>query len=449
MAKTTPQQSEPASGGSGLITLVLVFVAIGVLIAILVWPDGSKTAGTDDDQQAVAAETESAPPAEQNDQPEAEEPEKEPPAPEDRPPASDTPDGPEPKSPPGPGAANPDPAATTTASSGGRASAMIEFDQFQHDFGRMSDTETRECTFSFTNIGGSVLRIEKVTAACACTNTTLDKWEYQPGESGTIKTTFAPTKGGSRREIIAVVSNAKPEGLHKLYVVAEVTEFLTIEPRTVRFGAVMRGQRQTTRFSVSCKNPNLVIEEVTSTHPHVSAELLDTTPGTNRMMVQVTLDEETPWGLVRDARLEFTARGTLDGGRDVEKQASVLVLGTVVDQFRASRPGVFALGPMLPGATFRSKSLTITHAARLPFELVDVEIVGGELADLSVAYEHATADQSGGYTITVSGKAGQEDGFISGVVRFTTRGPGETPEETREIGITGKIDSELKDRDIH
>ncbi|UCD74396.1 MAG: DUF1573 domain-containing protein [Phycisphaerales bacterium] len=428
-----PKKNDKSSGGSpGLMTFVLIVAAIAILVAIIAWPK-SGTTPESADETSVTARTE---PAEN-------EPAQSPPR--DRPPASDEPAGElDPEGVFSTSRFSPDSQARYDGSvpSG---PPTLTFQKLVHDFGTMSDTDTRECEFEFTNTGDRGLRITKLTAACTCTETKLegDKWTYAPGESGKIKTTFKPTRGGQRREVIAVVSNSEPESIIRLYVTAVVTEFLTIEPTTVRFGIVMRGQERKTRFSVGCDNRDLIIEEVVSNNPHVKATLMEANPATGRVPVEVTLDSGAPWGPIRDTRLQFTARGTLEDGREVEKQAGVLVLGTVIDEFRAS-PTVLSMGPLLPGQAFR-KEVTINRSDLQPFEMVEVTLQDPQMADIFLTVVPEPGGQADRYRIIVAGTAGSEDGFVQGVVRFVARGSDGTA-EPRDIAITGKIDSQLPDR---
>ena len=434
MANQQKQNEKAGGSGSSLFTIVLVVVAIAILVAIISWPRGGG-GGEKQDETPVAANTEPTEPAEQEPAETAD---------PSRSPVSDEPSGePAPDSPLTTSRFSPD-AARRAQGLTPPGSPVLTFTKLEHDFGAMSDTETRECTFEFTNTGESNLKITKLTAACACTDTVMEKWDYLPGESGTIKTTFKPTRGGQRREVIAIVSNSKPDSLMKLYVTATVTEFLTIEPKTVHFGSVTRGAEHKRRFSVSCANRNLLIEEVTSTNPHVIATLLEANPATGQVPVDVRLDADAPWGLILNTRLQFIARGTLEDGREVEKEASVLVLGKVFDEFRAE-PGILSLGPLLPGQEFR-KEVAIRRIDLQPFEMVGASIQNAELAEMSLTIRPEPGGQSTQYRIILTGTAGMEDGFVQGVVRFIAKAP-DGSAEPREIAITGKIDSELGQRD--
>jgi len=107
----------------------------------------------------------------------------------------------------------------------------IQFEERIYDFGNVGPGTKNLCEFKFTNTGDDVLKIEKVPATCSCTIPTLDKKEYLPGESGTIKVEYRVRKklGGTAR-VITVYSNDPVNPKVRLTVKAMVVPKVTARP---------------------------------------------------------------------------------------------------------------------------------------------------------------------------------------------------------------------------
>ena len=68
---------------------------------------------------------------------------------------------------------------------------VIKFEDLSYDFGKVSQGDLLEHTFSFTNEGDAKLMIQSVQPSCGCTGAAIgDKKEFDKGETGEIKVTF-------------------------------------------------------------------------------------------------------------------------------------------------------------------------------------------------------------------------------------------------------------------
>ena len=104
--------------------------------------------------------------------------------------------------------------------------AEIQFENVNHNFGTFSEQEpVVKCTFKFTNTGTAPLIIHQAIASCGCTVPTFTKTPVRPGESGTIEVTYNG-KGkatGQFKKVITVRSNAKENGVVRLYIEGNMT----------------------------------------------------------------------------------------------------------------------------------------------------------------------------------------------------------------------------------
>ena len=67
-------------------------------------------------------------------------------------------------------------------------------------------------SYTFTNTGTGMLRINEVKAGCGCTVPSLSKYDYLPGESGSIEIVFDPKgrKGKSTKYVTVKSSSSVP-----------------------------------------------------------------------------------------------------------------------------------------------------------------------------------------------------------------------------------------------
>ncbi len=110
----------------------------------------------------------------------------------------------------------------------------ITFESTTHDFNNVNPSSNLTCEFKFTNTGDSLLKITDTRTTCGCTVPSLDKKEYAPGESGTIKVNFSTGSYiGPITKQIYVVSNDAKEPELILTLKAKVAKRVQIDPETV------------------------------------------------------------------------------------------------------------------------------------------------------------------------------------------------------------------------
>lgn len=85
----------------------------------------------------------------------------------------------------------------------------ITFNKKVHDYGTIYQNDDGNCTFAFTNTGKEPVVLSNVRSSCGCT---VPKWPRQPvlpGESDTIRVTYATKRIGPINKSITVFSNAQ------------------------------------------------------------------------------------------------------------------------------------------------------------------------------------------------------------------------------------------------
>lgn len=112
----------------------------------------------------------------------------------------------------------------------------ISFDQTINDFGLVSPGSTQTCEFNFTNKGLGVLLIKDVSKTCGCTPFTLEKKQYAPGETGTLKVSYhADTGNGIRTRHLYVLSNDQENPRVELTIKASIVQKVVFEPERLEY----------------------------------------------------------------------------------------------------------------------------------------------------------------------------------------------------------------------
>ncbi len=88
---------------------------------------------------------------------------------------------------------------------------IIDFEEEEHDFGKIVQGEKVSYDFKFTNVGKSNLVISNAAASCGCTVADFPKEPIPPGKSGKITVEFnSEGKSGYTEKTITVVTNCEP-----------------------------------------------------------------------------------------------------------------------------------------------------------------------------------------------------------------------------------------------
>jgi hypothetical protein len=87
--------------------------------------------------------------------------------------------------------------------------AVISFNEYEHDFGKINAGRKVTCLFTFTNTGTSDLVVRSAVASCGCTVTKYSGKPVGPGNTGDIKVAFDTSgRNGIQTKTITVQSNA-------------------------------------------------------------------------------------------------------------------------------------------------------------------------------------------------------------------------------------------------
>ena len=91
------------------------------------------------------------------------------------------------------------------------AGPRFQFEETEHNFGKLIQGEKVSYSFKFTNTGGADILINKVSTSCGCTIGNYPKTPIKPGGSGSIDVTFnSYHKKGHQNKTVAIMANTEP-----------------------------------------------------------------------------------------------------------------------------------------------------------------------------------------------------------------------------------------------
>lgn len=313
----------------------------------------------------------------------------------------------------------------------------IRFDERIHAFGKRSDVESLEHAFEFVNTGDQRLVVNEIRASCGCTATSLDKKVFEPGERDSIAVDWHPKGSGSQRKSITVHSNSRDTPLAVLYVEAEIEPFVRVEPVLVRFGRVRLGEQHIQRAKLSCDDPDLLVESVTSRNPHFACQVVTGEDGGREL--EVVLRPTAPWGQnFTSIQIAVLGRPTPEAV-PVQHEMSVSVNARVFSDIETDM-GMFGVGRIDPGASFRYE-VKVLRESDEPFAIVDTHVAQSIPPGMSVRSEPLAEGEGNGYRLVLEGETGDYIGTIRGQVRFTTDVAGEGERTLSVMGIVRALDA--------
>ena len=203
----------------------------------------------------------------------------------------------------------------------------IRFEKVTHNFGDVGPGTNHLCEFRFTNTGDGVLKIGEVSKTCGCTPFLLDKTEYAPGESGTLKVRYyADPEYGSTTKQLFVHSNDRQNPKIALAIKARIVAKVNYEPKTLRLSLKHQnaGCPQITLTSVD--NQPFSIRHFKSTANCITADYNPSAKAT-RFVLQPKVDM---------AKLEKTLNGRIEIGLTHPECKTVSISLNTLPRFKVS-----------------------------------------------------------------------------------------------------------------
>jgi len=183
--------------------------------------------------------------------------------------------------------------------------SRITFEKVTHNFGDVGPGTDHFCEFRFTNTGNGILKIGQVDKTCGCTPFLLEKTEYAPGESGTLKVRYyAEPEYGSTTKQLFVHSNDRRNPKVALDIKARVVAMVKSEPSTLSLSLKHQNAGCPQITLTSLDNQPFSIRSFKSTANCITADY-NTSAKATRFVLQPKVDM---------AKLEKTLNGRIEIG---------------------------------------------------------------------------------------------------------------------------------------
>jgi hypothetical protein len=249
----------------------------------------------------------------------------------------------------------------------------IRFDKMVHDFGDVGPGTANVCEFGFKNVGTrdfgietvrpGLLKIIDVKPDCGCTIFTLEKKEYEPGESGVLKIKFhAPISAGATTKRITVTSNDKAAPTVTLTLKATVVARVDYQPKTLNLLLKDEDKALPKVTLTSIDGKPFSVTSVKSTANAISADF-DASVEATKIVLQLKVDK---------TQLQRVPNGVVEISLTHPEAKTVNIPFSALTRFGINPP-VIILRDAEPGKPIIRSNVTILNNYEEQFEIASVK----------------------------------------------------------------------------
>ena len=238
----------------------------------------------------------------------------------------------------------------------------IRFDKMVHDFGDVGPGTANICEFGFKNVGEALLKIIDVKPDCGCTIFTLEKREYAPGESGTLKINYhATTQSGVVTRRVPVISNDKAKPEITLTLKATVVARVDYQPKTLNLLLKDEDKALPKVTLTSIDGKPFSVTSVKSTANAISADF-DASVEATKFVLQLKVDK---------TQLQRVANGVVEISLTHPEAKAVSIPFSALTRFSINP--VIILRDAEPGKPIIRNNVTILNNYEEQFEIASVK----------------------------------------------------------------------------
>jgi hypothetical protein len=286
-------------------------------------------------------------------------------------------------------------------------SGQIKFENTVHDLGDVKPDSKNIATYTFTNIGKGTLKILDIQKTCGCTVPQLAKYDYAPGESGTIRVEYQASKlSGPILKHLFVMSNDPNNPRVEITVKANIVVKVEVEPRTVqfRFDTPEANMPVVTLFSKD--NKPFSIKSIESNGNAVTADI-DPNVSATKFTVRLKADME---------KLKTNMNGTIKFNITHPDIDMLLVSYTTIPEFDTQPPSIIVRAAAAGKA--EQRELWVKNNYNEPFEIESTSSKNGYIKVL----KQEKTDNMYKLAIEITPPELQKLMFFSDVLKINVKG---------------------------
>jgi hypothetical protein len=308
-------------------------------------------------------------------------------------------------------------------SSEARAANWAEklFHEPAHDFGPVPRGVKVRHPFVLTNSLAEPVTIVNVRASCGCTTGQATASLVQPGQSATVDAEMDTRNFVGKKATVlyvTLITASGKEGEARLGVSSTILSDIVLNPGSVDFGGVARGQTPSPSQVLTVDRvgvPNWRVERMVSACRAIDATLVETTRNGPNVgyRLTVSLKPDAPAGVVRDEIRLVT--------NDPETPVFPVQVSATIRGELTATPAVLILGHVSPAGGAQGRFLV---RASKPFTVRTVEGAGD---GFTVSADDTTPKPVHLVTVSYKPEEGKTRGDLRKVFRVHTDLPGEPP----------------------
>lgn len=243
----------------------------------------------------------------------------------------------------------------------------MKFEQLIVDLGNIDPGSSNPADYKFKNTGDALLKIIKVTPDCGCTQLTLEKKEYEPGESGVMRFKYhAVSRPMPVTRRIVVTTNDPVEPVITLTIKARVIEKVTYEPKRLNL-LLKGGDDELPKITLaSLDGKPFKITSVRSSANAINAEF-DPEVEAEKFFLKLNVDKD---------QLRKTGNGVIYFSLTHPAAKSISIPYSALTQFKVNPPTIIVFDAE-PGKPMIRNNVTILNNYQEDFEIASVKSEAG------------------------------------------------------------------------
>ena len=234
----------------------------------------------------------------------------------------------------------------------------------EYKFGTVTQGTVVQHEFEIKNVGSKELLIHRVVPACGCTAAVVDNEAIAPGASGKLKVTFDTTgfASGTKSKSIRLYTNDPDRSSSILRLSGKVESDITVLPKRVDLGEVVRGESAETEVAISVrKDSKSEISNIKTFSKLLEVSPLKEVKGSK--VFTVRLKDDAPIGELRE-RVIIGLKGAKRQSINVPVYARVV--GTV-----KVKPSTLSFG-IIEGSQPLKRSVKVENLGSDPISIAGV-----------------------------------------------------------------------------
>lgn len=314
-----------------------------------------------------------------------------------------------------------------------------------HDFGAFNeDLGTVDAIFQVVNEGDKPIRILEASATCGCTVPEFSKNNIEPGDTASLKVTYAATgRPGKFSKNVYVKTSDAPSVRQTLTIEGVVIGAsatirsrypvdggkIKLQTSTAGFGEVKRGKFKTVFISLYNQSPDSLSPKIDGLPAYVTAQLTPASiaPGQQGQIALTLNSQAVPeWGI---SNAEFSFRSSKE-----EEPIKMDLFTIIVEDFSRMTPGEMKNAPaciVSPmkidlGEISATKTVefTVTNEGKTPLIIRRLQIVDPAISDAKISSQKIKPGKKANITATIDPEKAEND-FINARISLITNDPNE------------------------